>query len=193
MLDNFRREGDEPVFSELGFFDIEGAVVFAVVVMLQPKGFGESHAALGKEKNGGVDREIVEEVFGMMPDLSVNGAEHAFCPRRRKDKRNESVFPLEGKILEGVILQDLDSDEIVKETPCGNDDGVDGSGFECQRSFEIHKVERVEILYIETRLFDKPIEGPQHASEVLICEPKIAPIINVCIQLLCDGAFKWFH
>ena len=34
MLDNRGRESDEPVFPEFGFFDIKGAVVFAVVVML---------------------------------------------------------------------------------------------------------------------------------------------------------------
>lgn len=79
MLDNGGRQGDEPVFSELCFFDIEGAVVFPVVVMFQAEGFGESHAALGKEKDGGVNREIVEEVFEVLSDLSLYGPEHAFC------------------------------------------------------------------------------------------------------------------
>ncbi len=77
MLDNGGREGDEPVFSELCFFDIEGTIVFPVVVLFQPEGFGESHAALGKEKDGGVNREIVEEVFGGLSDLLVDGIEHA--------------------------------------------------------------------------------------------------------------------
>jgi len=148
---------------------------------------------LGEEKDGGVDGEIVKEVFRGMPDSSVDSREHALCLCRRKDKWDESIFPLERKLLEGVILDDLEPDEIVKEPPCGNDDGIDGPGFECERFLEIQKIDRVEILYIETRLFDKPIEGPQHASEVLICEPEIAPIMDVCIQMVCDSAFKGFH
>lgn len=79
MLDDWGREGDEPVLSELCFFDIEGAVVFPVVVMFQAEGFRESHAALGEEKDGGVDGEIVKEVFRGVPDSSVDSREHALC------------------------------------------------------------------------------------------------------------------
>jgi hypothetical protein len=42
-------------------------------------------------------------------------------------------------------------------------------------------MERVEILYGEARFFHKTIEGPQHASEMLICKAEVSPISHICL------------
>ncbi len=138
---------------------------------------------MSEKKDNRVNREIVKEIFGVLSDFSVYGPQHALDLGGRKNERYECVFSLQGEILERIVLQYLNSNEIVEKPPCGHDDAIDGSRFQFERSFECEKIERADPLYAEARFFHEKIERPQIASKIFVCKTQIPAISHICFQL----------
>jgi hypothetical protein len=55
------RYGDQPIFFELGLFDVQGCIIPSVMVKPKSEGLRDAHAASGKKKDGKVCGELNEK------------------------------------------------------------------------------------------------------------------------------------
>ena len=105
LLHNGLRKRDQSIFSELGFFNVEGALFASIVVLEQMQGFRDSHAASGHQQDCDVEGELLEK--GGLTSLHsfADGLEELIDLLGREDEGDGNLFFERRDIEQGILLK----------------------------------------------------------------------------------------
>jgi len=109
---------DQSIFSELGFFDVEGALFLSIVVLEQVQGFGDSQAASNHEQDGHIHGELSEKGCIRSFHSLADGFEEVLGLLGREDEGDRNLFFERGDVEERIFLKDPLTNEETKEAPC---------------------------------------------------------------------------
>ena len=101
---------DQSIFSELGFFNVEGPLFASIVVLEQMQGLRDSHAASGHEQDGHIEGELFEKGGLASLHCFADGLKDLIGLLRRKDERDGDLFFERRDIEQGILLKDSSVD-----------------------------------------------------------------------------------
>ena len=128
LLEDGLGKGDQSVFSELGFFDVDRPLFLSIMVLEQMQGLRDSQAASGHEHDGDVEGKLLEEGGFTSLHSFAEGLEELIGLLGREDERDDNLF-FEGRdIEEGIFLKDSSSHQETEEAPGDAEHMVHGDG-----------------------------------------------------------------
>ena len=134
---------DQSIFSELGLFDVEGALFPSIVVLEQMQGFRDSHAASGHQQDCHVEGELFEKGgFGPLHSFA-DGPKELIDLLGREDERDDNLFFERRDIKQGILLKSSPPYQETKETPCDGEHMVHRGGLHDEMGSHVKEKGRV--------------------------------------------------
>jgi hypothetical protein len=193
LLEDGLGKGDQSVFSELGFFDVDRPLFLSIMVLEQMQGLRDSQAASGHEHDGDAEGKLLEEGGFTSLHSFAEGLEELIGLLGREDERDDNLF-FEGRdIEEGIFLKDSSSHQETEEAPGDGEHVVDGDRLHDEIGSHVKEEGRVQgvpigstLMHIAIKETKVTITGPQGISQAF-------SIPEIVVKVWGKETLKGFH
>jgi hypothetical protein len=184
---------DQPIFFELGLFDVDRALFPPVVMLEQMQGLRDSQTASGHEQDGHVEGELLEKGGFTSLHFVADGFEELIGLLGREDVGDSDLFLEPRDIDERIFLKEAFSDHEPEEAPGDGEHVVDGDGLHGEIGSHVKEEGRVQGVPIGSTLMHIPIKetkvtitGPQGISQAF-------SIPEIVVEVRGKETLKGFH
>jgi hypothetical protein len=155
---------DQPIFFELGLFDVDRALFPPVVMLEQVQGLRDSQTASGHKHDGDVEGKLLEKGGLASLHFVANGLEELIRLLGREDERDGDLFFEPRDIEEGIFLKDPFSDQEPEEAPGDGEYVVDGDRLHGEIGSHVKEEGRVQGVPIGSTLMHISIKEAKVVS-----------------------------
>jgi hypothetical protein len=155
---------DQPIFFELGLFDVDRALFPPVVMLEQMQGLRDSQTASGHEQDGHVEGELLEKGGFTSLHFVADGFEELIGLLGREDVGDGNLFLEPRDIEERIFLKEAFSYHEPEEAPGDGEHVVDGDGLHGEIGSHVKEEGRVQGVPIGSTLMQIAIKEAKMVS-----------------------------
>ena len=193
LLQDGLGKGDQSVFFELGFFDVDRPLFLSIMVLEQMQGLRDSQAASDHEQDGHVQSELLEKGGFTSLHFVADGFEELIGLLGREDVGDSDLFFEPRDIEERIFLKDAFSYQETKETPCDGEHVIDGDGLHSEIGSHVKEEGRVQGVPIGSTLMHIAIKEAKVVSAGAQGISQAFSIPEIVVKVRGKETLKGFH